>query len=109
MCSDADFLRGYRKQNDLTQTELAESFGVDQGRISGVERGKRPVSLQMAARIADRRGHYQFMRRALERLLRPCAAVFGDGEIAATIERWIAGHKEERGDAEDPARDGICF
>lgn len=44
-------LQGLRVKEDLTQAELAERIGATQHRISEMETGKRPISVEMAKRI----------------------------------------------------------
>ena len=46
-------LRGLRGKEDITQTELAERLGISQNMVSGMESGKRNISLKMAKRIAE--------------------------------------------------------
>ena len=46
-------LRAYRYREELTQAELAEKCGVPQANISAMEKGKRPIGLKVAKRLAD--------------------------------------------------------
>jgi DNA-binding XRE family transcriptional regulator len=46
-------LQGLRVKEDLTQAELASRLGVKQHRISEMETGKRPISIEMAKRIGS--------------------------------------------------------
>lgn len=42
-----------RKNKSLTQVQLAELAGLDRPYISGIEQGKRNVSLEVIAKLAD--------------------------------------------------------
>ena len=44
-------LRGLRVKEDITQKTLAESLGIKQHRVSEMEKGVRPISVDMAKRI----------------------------------------------------------
>jgi addiction module HigA family antidote len=46
-------LRGFRVREDITQEELAKRLGIAQTRVSELESGKRPISRNMAQRLAD--------------------------------------------------------
>lgn len=46
-------LRGFRIREDITQEELAKRLGIAQTRVSELESGKRPISRNMAKRLAD--------------------------------------------------------
>jgi DNA-binding XRE family transcriptional regulator len=46
-------LQGLRVKEDLTQMELASRLGVKQHRVSEMETGKRPISVEMAKRIGQ--------------------------------------------------------
>ena len=45
-------LRFYRKMQNLTQTQLAEKLGVAKQFVSDMERDYKPISRQMAKRLA---------------------------------------------------------
>ena len=45
-------VNGFRVMNGITQAELASRLGVKQHRISEIETGKRPVTIEMAKRFA---------------------------------------------------------
>ena len=45
-------LAGYRLRDGFTQLELAEKLGTSQSAVAGMERGKRPISKQMANKLA---------------------------------------------------------
>lgn len=45
-------LSGSRYKEGLTQKQLAERIGVNQGYLSDLERGKRPIGKAMAKKIA---------------------------------------------------------
>lgn len=58
MCSDpclqfGKTLRILREKRNLSQEELADIAGLDRSYISGVERGKRNVSLRNIHKIAE--------------------------------------------------------
>ncbi len=44
-------LRGARRKEGMTQTELAQRIGVPQRHISEMEHGKRPIGKEMAKRL----------------------------------------------------------
>ena len=44
-------LRGVRLRMDLTQKEMAEKIGVNQGDLSKMEKGERPIGRKLAIRI----------------------------------------------------------
>lgn len=44
-------LQGFRGREEMTQEELAKSLGVTQGRISALEGGTRPISMDMSKRL----------------------------------------------------------
>lgn len=44
-------LHGFRVMEGMTQVELANSLGVKQHRISEIETGKRPITIEMAKRF----------------------------------------------------------
>jgi transcriptional regulator with XRE-family HTH domain len=46
-------LRGLRQREDLTQEQLGEKLGVNQGNISNMERGKRSIGKTLAKKIAE--------------------------------------------------------
>ena len=46
-------VRGLRVKEDITQEELAERIGIAQTRVSELESGKRPISRNMAKRLAQ--------------------------------------------------------
>ncbi len=46
-------VRGLRVKEDITQEELAKRLGIAQTRVSEIESGKRPVSRNMAKRLAE--------------------------------------------------------
>jgi len=46
-------LRAYRYREELTQAELAKKSGIPQANISAMEKGKRPIGLNIAKRLAD--------------------------------------------------------
>jgi addiction module HigA family antidote len=46
-------VRGFRVREDITQEELAQRLGIAQTRVSELESGKRPISRNMAKRLAD--------------------------------------------------------
>lgn len=45
-------LRGGRGKEGFTQEELAEKLGIEQGDLSKLENGKRPISRKMARKLA---------------------------------------------------------
>lgn len=49
-------LQGLRGKEDLTQAELATRLGISQNRISDMESGKRPISVNMAKKIGKEFG-----------------------------------------------------
>lgn len=49
-----DALRDLREEYGLTQDQLAESTGVNQGYISLIERGKRPLTANVAWRVTSK-------------------------------------------------------
>ena len=46
-------LRGGRGKEGLTQKQLAEKLGIEQGDLSKMETGKRPISRKIAQKLAD--------------------------------------------------------
>lgn len=46
-------IRAVRKMKNITQTELAETLGVNQSYVSQIEKGVRPVSVAVLESIAD--------------------------------------------------------
>ena len=46
-------LRGGRGKQGFTQEELAEKLGIEQGDLSKLENGKRPISRKMARKLAE--------------------------------------------------------
>ena len=46
-------VRGFRVREDITQEELAKRLGIAQTRVSELESGKRPISRNMAKRLAE--------------------------------------------------------
>ncbi|MDY6780597.1 MAG: helix-turn-helix transcriptional regulator [Halobacteria archaeon] len=46
-------VREYRKEADLSQSELAESVGVTRQTINAIERGRYDPSLELAFKLAD--------------------------------------------------------
>jgi DNA-binding XRE family transcriptional regulator len=48
----ADYIRTYRENAGLTQTELAEKLGVSRAYICDVEHGRRDISKQFAKQLA---------------------------------------------------------
>ena len=46
-------LRGGRGKEGLTQEQLAEKLGIEQGDLSKLENGKRPISRKMARKLAE--------------------------------------------------------
>ena len=51
--SPGNRLRGLRTREDLTQKEFATALGVRQHHISEMEKGTRPISVDMAKRIGE--------------------------------------------------------
>lgn len=47
-----DVVRGLRLREELTQRQLAEMIAAKQHHISEIENGKRPISIEMAKRLA---------------------------------------------------------
>lgn len=47
----ASILRGARFREDMTQAELATKIGVHKNHLSGMERGVRTISVDMAKRL----------------------------------------------------------
>lgn len=45
-------LRGARVKEGLTQVELSEKLGIEQGNVSAMENGRRPIGKAMAKRLA---------------------------------------------------------
>jgi DNA-binding XRE family transcriptional regulator len=45
-------LRELRRQNELTQSDMARKFGIDRSYISDVERGRKSISLSLLEVIA---------------------------------------------------------
>ena len=45
-------LKAYRMRADLTQSELAEKCDIPQANISAMEKGKRPIGIHMAKKLA---------------------------------------------------------
>jgi DNA-binding XRE family transcriptional regulator len=48
----ATLLRGYRGRDNFTQAQLAEKLGTSQSSVASMEKGKRPVSIRMAKKLA---------------------------------------------------------
>lgn len=46
-------LKALRKEKDLSQEELAERSGLNRPYISGIEKGKRNVSLEVMEKLAE--------------------------------------------------------
>lgn len=46
-------LRGLRTREDITQKELAARLGIRQHHVSEMEKGVRPITLEMAKRIGE--------------------------------------------------------
>ena len=46
-------VHGFRVRDGITQAELANRMGIKQHRISEIETGKRPVTIEMAKRLAQ--------------------------------------------------------
>ena len=53
----SSFLKEYRKENGMTQTDLAKELGLSQNAISQYESGKRCPSINKLAGIAKKLGH----------------------------------------------------
>ncbi len=51
--SPADYIRSYRENSGLTQTELAEKLGVSRAYICDIEHNRRTFSKQFAKQVAD--------------------------------------------------------
>jgi ribosome-binding protein aMBF1 (putative translation factor) len=51
--SPADYIRTYRENAGLSQTELAEKLNVTRAYICDVEHGRRAISKQFAKQLAD--------------------------------------------------------
>lgn len=49
----ASSLKAYRLRQELTQQELAKKSGVSQANISAMEKGARPIGLNVAKKLAD--------------------------------------------------------
>jgi len=49
----ADYVRTYRENANLTQTELAERLGISRAYICDIEHGRRQVSRQFARQLAN--------------------------------------------------------
>ncbi len=49
----ASSLKAYRLRQELTQQELAKKSGVSQANISAMEKGTRPIGLNVAKKLAD--------------------------------------------------------
>jgi ribosome-binding protein aMBF1 (putative translation factor) len=49
----ADYIRTYRENAGLTQTELAEKLNVSRAYICDIEHGRRDISKQFAKQLAD--------------------------------------------------------
>jgi ribosome-binding protein aMBF1 (putative translation factor) len=49
----ADYIRTYRENAGLTQTELAEKLNVSRAYICDIEHGRREISKQFAKQLAD--------------------------------------------------------
>lgn len=48
-----DYIRSYRENAGLTQTELAEKLNVSRAYICDIEHGRRDISKQFAKQLAD--------------------------------------------------------
>ncbi|WP_304081952.1 helix-turn-helix domain-containing protein [Maridesulfovibrio ferrireducens] len=48
-----DLLRGARFREDMTQIELAAATGIHKNNISEMERGVRPITLEMAKKLGE--------------------------------------------------------
>ena len=46
-------LQAYRYREELTQQQLAKKSGISQANISAMEKGKRPIGLKVAKKLAD--------------------------------------------------------
>jgi len=46
-------VHGFRVRDGITQVELANRMGIKQHRISEIETGKRPITIEMAKRLAQ--------------------------------------------------------
>ena len=51
--SPADYVRTYRENAGMTQTELAEKLNVTRAYICDIEHGRRAISKQFAKQLAD--------------------------------------------------------
>lgn len=51
--SPATILKAYRLRADMTQSALAGKCGVPQGNISAMEKGTRPIGVNMAKKLAQ--------------------------------------------------------
>jgi DNA-binding XRE family transcriptional regulator len=51
--SPADYIRTYRENAGLTQTELAEKLGVSRAYLCDIEHNRRAFSKQFAKQVAD--------------------------------------------------------
>lgn len=49
----AVMLRASRTKHDMTQLELAHALKIEQGHVSEMENGKRPIGKEMAKRLAE--------------------------------------------------------
>ncbi len=47
------WIRGFRTQAGMTQIQLSKLLGVSNGYLSKVEKGRRPISRQLASRILE--------------------------------------------------------
>jgi DNA-binding XRE family transcriptional regulator len=45
-------LKAYRLREELTQKELAKASGISQSNISAMEKGRRPIGLNIAKKLA---------------------------------------------------------
>lgn len=48
---DASLIRDARRDIGMTQAELAAAAGIDQGNLSKIERGERPIARDLARRL----------------------------------------------------------
>lgn len=46
-------LQAYRYREELTQQQLAKKSGISQANISAMEKGRRPIGLQVAKKLAE--------------------------------------------------------
>lgn len=51
--TSAHSLRAYRSREDLTQQELSKKSGISQANISAMEKGRRPIGLSVAKKLAE--------------------------------------------------------